>query len=211
MRRLALPLLLLSAVILSGADRPKRTYTDTPQRAFARLKRAVAKKDRAAEWALLSPGFKKRMNKRAGRVVDLADYEMARNANAKDPEIRQAERYLRSARMTVLRYTKGGQAQVSVRFGGPLFFGTSIRARMIHLELWRVEIHGETQPYWGFTGDRNLDAKYGPDGGVVIRSYDAKGKVTYEEKFAKKDVKKFTVFTKWFFDSFGKLEERFFQ
>lgn len=210
MRRLALPLLLMSAVVL-GAAKPKVSSTDTPRRAFARLKRAVAKRNYAAEWATLSPGFKARMNKRAGRTIDAADYETARRANQKDPEIRKAERYLRSASLSVLRYNKNGTAQVSIRFGGPLIFGTSVRARMIHLKLWRLEIKDETQPYWGFTNDRNLDADQAADGSVTIRSQDEKGKITYEETFPKERVKKFIVFTKWFFDHLGEMEDRFFQ
>lgn len=210
MRRLALPLILMSAVVLGGA-KPKVSSTDTPQRAFARLKRAVAKRNYVAEWATLSPGFKARMSKRAGRTIDAADYETARRSNRKDPEIRKAERYLRTANLTVRRYNKNGTANVSIRFGGPLIFGTSVRARMIHLKLWRLEIDGEAQAYWGFTDDRNLDADRAEDGSVTIRSRDEKGKITYEESFPKEKVKKFIVFTKWFFDHLGDMEDRFFQ
>ena len=64
-----------------------------------KLKRAVARKDRVAEWELLSPGFKRRLNRRLGRHVDVGDYTYARNAQRRNSQVRQAEQAIRGARI----------------------------------------------------------------------------------------------------------------
>ncbi len=210
MRRAALPLLLITAFLLAGADRPRKRRADTPQACLARLKRAVARNDFTGEWAVLSPGFKKRMSERAGRTIDIGDYVVFRRNQLKDPDIRKVQRFMRTARMGKVRYDGKGYASASITFGGPLFFGRSIRVRMVQHRLWRLEVKGDPQPYWGFVGDRALTAKKAKDGSYTIESKDAAGKVLFTETFKAADVRVYREFGKWFFDHFGKIETEFF-
>lgn len=212
MRRTALPLLLMAAFVLCGADGKTVTVDrrDTPVAALSRLKRAVAQRNYAAEWATVSPGFKSRMSERAGRTIDRADYEMFRREQRRDPQVRQVERFMRTARMSNVRYDGKGYANVTITFGGPLFFGRSLRVRMVNHHLWRLDVKGESQPYWGYKGSRLLSAKQNEDGSYTLTTQDDEGKVTWSQTFAASEVVRYREFTKWYFDHFGRMEREFF-
>lgn len=211
MRRILLSLLVLSTCWLSVAEGAKSNWVDKPQQALSRLKRAVARKDRAGEWAALSPTFKARMSKRAGRTLDFGDYTVFRDLQSKDKEVRQVEHFLRTARMSGVRRSGKGYVSANIRFGGPLFFGKTMRVRLIYLDLWRLEVKGESQPYWGFTKDRSIifeeDAA---TRAITLKTFDNHGKVSWQQTFAKDEITRFVEFKKWFFDGFGNAEQRFF-
>ena len=154
MRKTALVVIPLIALMLAGAGRsrtPRRAVqrAPTPQDTLMRLKRAVARGDRAEEWRTLSPGLKQRISRRAGRNVDVADYITFRNSNRRDPQIRQAEKYLRGAR--VLRtypYVEvidhEGLTMAVVSYDDHLFFGlTADRDAMPDLGLLAAGIDEE--------------------------------------------------------------------
>ncbi|MDJ0974893.1 MAG: hypothetical protein QNJ98_10575 [Planctomycetota bacterium] len=215
MRHIALPLLLAATFVLSGVDVEANTTVtvdrrDTPQAALGRLKRAVAQRNYAGEWATVSFGFKQRMNKRAGRTIDPSDYEMFRREQRRDPQVRQVERFMRTARMGRVRYDGKGYASATITFGGPLFFGRSIRVRLVNHHLWRLDVKGESQPYWGYKDSRLLSATRNKDGSYTIKSQNDKGEVEYSETFAASEVVRYREFTKWYFDSFGRMETQFF-
>lgn len=210
MRRAALPLLLMAAFLFCGAERARRARADSPQACLNRLKRAVGRNNFTGEWAVLSPGFKKRMSERAGRTLDVGDYVVFRRAQLKDPDIRKVQRFMRTARMGKVRFNGKGYANASITFGGPLFFGRSIRVRMVQHKLWRLDVKGETQPYWGFVGDKTLTATKGKDGSYTLVTKDDKGKVAWQQTFAASEVGRYREFGKWFFDHFGKIETEFF-
>ena len=216
MRKTALVVIPLIALMLAGAGRsrtPRRAVqrAPTPQDTLMRLKRAVARGDRAEEWRTLSPGLKQRISRRAGRNVDVADYITFRNANRRDPQIRQAEKYLRGARVNGIRYLGGGKAWVGIRFGNFLI-GKTVGVRMINHAFWSLRVRGEPQPYWGFVGDKSIEAYPAKDGSgsVTVVTRDNKGKITWQQKFEKKDVLSYGQYTKWYFDDFGQFEQQFF-
>lgn len=194
------------------ARETQRVREDKPSWLLTRLKRAVKSRDYAGEWATLSPGFKLRMNKRAGRTVDQGDYAAFRTSNRRDREVRQVERYLQGARLHSVRYIRGrpGYANAAIHFGGPLFFGKSIRIRIVKHALWRLEVAGEPEPFWGFVGDKRMPLTENADGSKTIQMLNDKGKVIWNQTFPKEQITRYFTFTKWFFDHFGAAEERFF-
>jgi len=179
-----------------------------PEETLERFKRAFAKRDHGAEWATLSPGFKLRLNKRAGRNVDVGDYIAARNAHRNDPRIRELEEWMGTAAITVLRYDSKGQALVTIRFGMPLLLGKEVTVTMIHHELWELWIKGESEPYWGFKGSRNIEVFQDPKTGVhTVRTKDARGKVTWQKSWPRSQVQAYRTLTRWYFHDFGQFEQ----
>ena len=212
MRYRLLVLLPVLALLMAGAGRRRRAVSTmpTPQQTLSALQRAVATRDRAGEWNTLSPGLKQRINKRAGRNVDVGDYTTFRNSNRQDPQVRKAEKYLRGARIKGLRYYGGGHAWVGIRFGGFLI-GKTIGVRMINHAYWELRVVGESQPYWGFEGDRSIEAtKSKTDGSWTVITRDAQGKITWQKTWPYKQVRSYRKKTKWFFNDFGQFEAEFF-
>ena len=210
-RLIVLPLMGLLLAGAGGARTPGKIFVrpPTPQDTLTQLKRAVARGDRAAEWATLSPGLKMRISQRAGRNVDVADYTTFRNANRSDAQIRQAEKYLRGARINGIRYLGGGHAWVGIRFGNFLI-GKTIGVRMINHQFWQLRVRGEAQPYWGFVGDKSIEAVPGKDGSYTLVTRDKQGKITWQQKFEAKDVLFYGTGTRWYFNDFGQFEQQFF-
>ena len=81
---------------------------DSPARCLSRFKRAFMRNDYSSEWGTLSPGFKRRLNARVGRVVDEGDYAAARQKHARDPQIRELRQWLPSAGLNGIRYRGDG-------------------------------------------------------------------------------------------------------
>jgi len=202
---LALPLFLLLADTATSAER-----TWTPQRTLQLLVRGVIRRDRALEWGTLSPAFKKRLNQMAGRNVDVGDYTTFRDSQRTDPQIRKMESIINTARITGLSYDGKGYASVIIRFGGPLFFGRSIRVQMVNHELWVLFIKGEREPYWGFKGDKAIEAVKGKDGAYTVITRTPDGKESWKQTFPKDKVARYLTKTRWYFNNFGAMEDQFF-
>jgi hypothetical protein len=208
---LPLSLLLAAAPLLlapsSATSAP--SIRGTPQQTLARFKSAFARGDHGAEWETLSPGFKLRLNKRAGRNVDVGDYITARNAHRKDPRIRELTEWMHTANITELRYDSKGRAVTTIRFGAPLLLGKDVTVTMVNHEHWELWIKGEKQPYWGFMGSRNIEVFQNPKTGVhTVRTKDARGKVTWQKQFPRAKVHAYRTLTRWYFDNFGQYEEQ---
>ena len=207
-----LVLLPVMALLLVGAGRGRRVRSTmpSPSATLQELKTAVARGDRAGEWNTLSPGLKQRINKRAGRNVDVGDYTTFRNSNRRDPNVLRAEKYLRGARIKGIRYYGGGHAWVGIRFGGFLI-GKTIGVRMVNHAYWELRVVGESQPYWGFEGDRSIEAtKSKTDGSWTVVTRDRAGKITWQNTWPYKKVRYYREKTKWFFNDFGQFEQEFF-
>jgi len=216
MRRSLVILLPLIALLVGGAGgrrtrqpRVAQPQMPTPHRTLQQLKNAVATKDRAGEWRTLSPGLKLRINRRAGRNIDVADYTLYRNSNARDPQIRRVESELRRARINYTRYHGAGRATVGIRFGGRLI-GKTIGVQMVNHAFWQLRVRGERQPYWGFVGDKSIKAVKGEDGSYTVQTRNRAGKVTWSQTWPAKDVLSYRTLTKWYFDNFGAFENEFF-
>lgn len=209
---IALPVLAL-CLCGAGGSRGRRRAAPaqpTPTATLQALKTAVARGDRAGEWATLSPGLKMRINREAGRNVDVGDYTTFRNAARRDPQIRQAEKYLRGARIKGIKYYGGGHAWVGIRFGGFLI-GKTIGVRMINHAYWELHVKGEPQPYWGFKGDKSIEArKSKTDASWTVITRDPRGKITWQQTWPTKDVISFQRKTRWYFNDFGAFEQEFF-
>ncbi len=205
---LVLALLVLPLVTPGAAD--GATIKGTPEQAITRMKAAFAKKDHGAEWETLSPGFKKRLSRKAGRNVDVGDYVAARNAHRRDPRVAELQQWMHTARATDIKYDNRGKAKVTIRFGAPLLLGKSVTVSMIHHELWELWIKGEKQPYWGFKGSKTIRVFRHPKTNVhTVQTMDAKGKVTWQKKFPAAKVRAYRTLTRWYFHDFGDYERQF--
>lgn len=198
---------LLATPALAAPRRSTRSVGPTPGHALMRLKRAVARGDRMAEWELLSPGFKRRLNRRLGRNVDVADYTHARNAQRRNSDVRQAEQAIRGAKIQRVRYPRQGHARISIWMGGPLMFGQSVTVGMIYLSRWELWVQGQRRPYWGFVGDPSMSYTLGEDGSYTLAMKDPSGKVVWQQMVPKHQVRAFRTMNNWYFDHLGKLEE----
>ncbi len=219
MRRvhLLLPLALLGLLAIdapSALGRGGRAAANrgTPAQTLSRFKRAFARNDYQGEWDTLSPGFKRRINKAAGRNVDPGDYAAMREKHRTDPRMRELRQWLPSARLSSIRYVKNrpGYANVSIRFGAPILLGRNISARMVNHELWELFVKGEQQPYWAFTDDKKMRVfRTRTENNYVEQSLDDKGKVTWQKVFKQTQIRSYRVATRWYFDGFGTLEDEF--
>ena len=206
--RISVTSMAIAVLVLLAGSEAAAVGGRSPQDALARLKRAVASGDRAGEWALLSPAFKRRLNRKAGRVVDLGDYSAIREIQRGDGQIREAEGALRNARVKKVRYDGRGFARVTLRVGG--FVGQYIEVGMVHHAHWELRVKGEPDPYWGFAGDKSIRAVRGKDGSYTVSTHDEKGKVVWKETFPKKKVVSFQRTSSWYFNSLGAVEDQLF-
>ena len=212
MRKLPLTLFICVATLVMGGMQhasARDASRDTVKKALERLKRAVRRSDHAEEWRSLSPDFRRRLSRQAGRNVDVADYAMFRKSRARDPNVRKLVSAMRTARVTRVRYDRKGRARVTIRFGGELIFGATTQVGMIQHRLWRLKVRGEPQPYWGYEGDWATKLVKGADGSYTVKTFNEKGVETYSETFPAKQVERYFTFTKWFFDDFGQAEQYF--
>jgi hypothetical protein len=210
MRRSALLLvclLPLVAIALGGARR--RPAGPSPYQTVEALKRAVARGNTAAEWATLSPGFKMRLNREAGRTVDVGDYDAFRREQRSDPEMREMERLIATCRVLKVDYDGQGQADVTIKFNKSALLGQSLKVRMIHHALWELWVKGETQPYWGFANSPTHKVYAHKDGSYTVRTLNRQGKVTWQQTFRRDQVVRFHRTTRWYFHNFGKAERQF--
>ena len=216
------PMLLLSVALLGlfaldpapvlarGGSRRAAQQYDRPGNCLARFKRAFMRNDRAGEWATLSPGFKRRLSRLAGRTVDVGDYSAARDKHHNDKRIRELRQWLPSAKLSSVRYRGDGYADVSIRFGAPIIFGQNVGARMVNHELWELHVKGESDPYWGFKGDQTIRVFRTREGNnYVVEMKDAQGKVTFRKQWKPEQIQGYRELNRWYFDGFGKMEEEF--
>ncbi len=208
---LPLCLLLASAPLLlapsSASSAP--SVRMKPEQTLERFKRAFSRGDHATEWATLSPGFKLRLNRRAGRNVDVGDYVAARNQHRKDPRIRELAQWMHTAHITNLRYDNRGRALTTIRFGAPLLLGKDVVVTMVNHEIWELWIKGEKQPYWGFVGRKDIEVFQNPKTGVhTVRTRNARGKVTWQKQWPRSKIHAYRTLTRWYFDHFGNFEEQ---
>jgi hypothetical protein len=201
----------LTAVLVGAAERaaPRDISRDTPKKALERLKNAVRRSNHTEEWRCLSPDFRRRLSRQAGRNVDVADYSMFRKSRARDRNVMKLVSAMRTARITRATYRKTGRARVTIRFGGELIFGATTQVGMIHHRLWRLHVKGEPQPYWGYEGDWATKIEKGPGGSYTVKTFNEQGVETWSETFAADQVERYYTFTKWYFDDFGQAEQYF--
>lgn len=194
----------------AAARKPAQPRADRPSNALFRFKRAFARNDRQGEWDSLSPGFKRRISRMAGRTVDVGDYSTMRDQHAKDPRMRELRQWLPSASLSRVKYRGDGYADVVIRFGAPIIFGQDMRARMVNHNLWELRIKGEPQPYWGFADDKSIRVFRTRTGNnYVVEMRDPKGKVTWRKQWKPEQIQGYREMNRWYFDGFGKLEDEF--
>ena len=207
---LALVVAALPLASLADAAPPQRRARprgELPKFALARLKRAVARRDAGAEWALLSPNFKRRLNRRLGRHVDLADYTHARQVQRRNSQVRDAEKALRGAKIQRVRRVAPGKVRMSVWMGGPLIFGQSVTVSLTYLARWELWVHGERQPYWGFARDPALSYTKDEEGNYTLISRNPRGRVIAQQMVPAHRVRSFRMVRSWYFDHLGELEQ----
>ena len=207
-RRLATILLPVLALLFAGAG-GEPANRETPMLTLERFKRAFASNDSAGEWDTISPGFKRRMSQRMGRNLDVGDYRAVREKHYRDPRIAELRQWLPSAHMTDIKYDGRGFADVIIRFGAPLILGENFQVKMVNHGLWELKIRGEAQPYWGFNDDKSIQAFFDrqtEEWLVVTR--DRAGKVVWQKRWPKA-AGSYRTLTRWYFESFGAMEETF--
>lgn len=210
MRRVPLLHLFVLPVVAFGlAGAGGAMAKPTPEQTVEALKRAVARGDRAGEWATLSPGFKLRLNEKVGRTVDVGDYEAFRREQARDPQIREMEQLLMTCRVLSVKYDGQGQAEVTIKFNKSAILGQSVKVQMIHHAHWELWVRGESQPYWGFVGSKSNEVVPHRDGSYTVRMRDKRGRVTWQQTFRADQVARYFQSSRWYFHDFGKAEEQF--
>lgn len=200
----------VSPVFARGGSRQAARRYDRPSNALARFKRAFMRNDYSAEWATLSPGFKLRLNRMVGRVVDEGDYAGAREKHRTEKRMRELRQWLPSAKIAGQRMRGDGYADVTIRFGAPIIFGQNVRVRMVNHELWELFVKGEEQPYWGFKGDKSIRVFRTRQGNnYVVEMKDANGKVTWRKQWKPEQIQGYREVNRWYFDGFGSMEREF--
>ncbi len=208
-RSLLLALALVPFVVseVTGAP-PPAPHQFQPTQTLQDLKTAFARGDKAEEWRTLSPGFKARLSKQAGRHVDVADYIHARNAYRNDPRVKELQQWIHTASMTRFHKFGNGKARATIRFGAAILVGKDVQVTMINHGMWRLTVRGD-QPYWGFMGDKRSEAIPHRDGSYTVVTRDMQGKVIFQKQIPANQVVNYFRFNKWFFDGFGNMEQEF--
>ena len=179
----------------------------TPQGTLEVLKNSVRRGDRAGEWDLLSPDLKRRISSRAGRNVDLGDYVTARESYRRDPQIRQAEGFLQTARITRVQNAGPNRVRARMNIAGP--FGMNAWVTMVRLDRWVLTVKDEAEPYYGFMGDQFIGIQQREDGGYEVWTRDQSGNETSRLEFLPDQVVSYRVVSEWYFDDLGGLENQF--
>lgn len=208
-RSLFIACALIAVFVVEAIAAPPAPRQFPPQNTLQQLKTAFARGDKGGEWRTLSPGFKARLSQKAGRNVDVGDYISARNAYRNDARIKELEQWIHTASMTRFHQFGGGKAKATLRFGAPLLVGKEIEVTMINHGMWRLVIRGEAEPYWGFDGDRRVQAVQQQDGSITVITRDTRGRVAFQNNYKRAQIQAYTKFNKWFFDGFGAMEQEF--
>lgn len=175
------------------------------------FKVATRRGDYPTEWSLLSPDFKRRMSRQAGRNVDEADYSVARRTMKKDTRVQIAESMLGSARVTGSKPLPDGRVELTVvaGIGGPL--GKTIQPVMIKITRWQLFVQGDPQPYEGYVDDPLIGIESLGDGGYTVWTRSSPTDPKSRETFSASEVKNFQSRAEWFIDGLGEMEQEFFQ
>ena len=202
----ALSCLILIATLQGCAARQATEPTRaTPSGTVEMFKMHARYGDRSGEWDILSPGFKRRLSAQAGRTVDVADYVHARDAYRGDPRVRAAEQLLQTAIVVNTEQLSPDRVRASIRTsGGPL--AQSGQIGMVRLQVWKLFVSGEPQPYSGYVGDPTFGATRGADGSFVI-TVDGQAVQTIPAA----QVTDYKVEALWYVDDLGGLEQQFMQ
>ena len=172
----------------------------TPEGTVAFFKKAASSKNYASEWATLSPAFKKRLSRSAGRNVDLGDYTFMRTKLQENPQVKFAESLIGFASIGSPS-VQGNRARLTV---GAL--GKSTDLGLVRLSKWELVIIGEeSQPYSGTIGDRAIRAEQQPDGSVVVHQAGLE-----PLRFQKNEIRSFREgVAEWYIDDLGQMESQF--
>lgn len=199
MKTLAIALTVLLIIPACGSVPATR---ETPEGTVEMFKAFNKRGDRAGEWDILSPGLKRRLSQRAGRNVDLADYETIIETYRKDTRVRLAETLLQTATVTDKQMVSEDTARVTIQAGGPL--GKSATVTMRRLMKWELQTVSDPEPYWGIVGDAAIQITRGADGSYTLSTPDG-----WTETFAASEVEAYNVSNQWYVDSLGELEGDF--
>lgn len=204
MRMIALSSVLLAFAAVGCMARQATAPTRaTPSGTVEMFKLHARYGNRAGEWDILSPAFKRRLSEQAGRTVDVADYVQARDMYRSDPRVQAAEQMLQTAIVTRTQSLGPDRVRATiVTSGGP--FSQSGAITMVRLQTWEVFVAGAPQPYSGFVGDPAFQAAKQSDGSFVIS---AEGRVV--QSIPADRVREYRVGSSWYVDDLGDLEKQF--
>ncbi len=199
--------LMSAAVLFSGciSQSSGPATRSTPAGTIESFKKAAARGDRRAEWDILSPNFKKRLSRQAGRNVDLADYITARNALRSDPQVRLAESMLKTAKVQRTEMQGENSAYLTIT-AGPLGVKKTARIHMVRMQRWELHVAGDDEPYSGIVGDSSSTYRRNADGGYTVS-----GSGGFSETFRRDEIRDFKTSTKWYVDDLGGMERQFMQ
>lgn len=199
MKSLTIALTILLIIPACGSGPATR---ETPEGTVEMFKLYNKKGDRAGEWDVLSPNFKRRISQRAGRNVDLADYETIIETYRQDPKVRLAETLLQTATVTDKQEIDENTTRVTIRAGGPL--GKSATVTMRRLMKWELKTTTDPEPYWGIVGDESIQLTRGADGSYTVGTGGG-----WSQTFAASEVESYNVSNQWYVDDLGELEGDF--
>ncbi len=206
-----LSLVLVSSFFLAACATTSGPRTrETPAGTVELFKFFEQKGDRAGQWDILSPDFKRRLSDQAGRNVDLADYEYIRNASRSDPRVRAAEEAVGTVSVQRVRPQGPNRAAVTVNVLGKLI-GKNATIGMVRLEAWELTTVDDPEPYWGIVGDPLIGIESTGDGGYVVWTRATPNGQKTRMTFPASQVKGYRSVSKWYVDDLGGLEEQFMQ
>jgi hypothetical protein len=203
---------LASALLLTGCLSPRQASPptrETPAGTVEMFKVHARQRNYAGEWDILSTAFKERINQKADRHVDAADYSQARVAAMRDSQAQLAEQALQTAIVTRTQQIDANTVTATVQTsGGP--FARSAQIRMVREQRWELFVTGQSEPYSGDVNDPSFTAERQADGSyhVVFRPERGDPQVT---PVPAAQVREYRTSSKWYVDSLGELESQFFQ
>ncbi len=200
---LAVSGLLFSACATTSGPRTR----ETPAGTVELFKYFASRDDRAGEWDILSPDFKRRLSEQAGRNVDLADYEFVRATSRKDARVRAAENALKTVKVRQVQAQGANRAAVTVNALGGLSKSATIG--MVRLQTWELLTIDDPDPYWGNVGDPLIGIESTGDGGYVVWTRATPNGEKTNMTFPASQVKSYQSVTKWYVDDLGGLEDQF--
>lgn len=192
---LVLPLLFGGCAVFGPATTPPggraQAGRGTPRGTHAAFKAMVAGDRWAAEWSLLSPQFKRRLNQIAGRSMGPEAYAEARRTVATKAQ-GDLKRLLDSAYAG--EEMLGPNAAIATLEAN----GDRWSARFVRLTRWELDVVDDPTPQGAFV--------IGPED-APLRAED--GSLTVGDRtYAREEIGAYRIRTQWYLDALGDLERQ---
>lgn len=198
---IGLAALLVAACATPTPVREVGLSRETPEATYEYFKTMARNNQWAAEWSVFSPNFKRMLNAEAGKVVDLGDYTMARQA----PMIAsngtsEMQMLLNSNLQGTAQHVGPDRAKVTISAGG-----RTISPTMIRLTKWEIKIRGTDEPASGVVSRPGDAIQVNEDGSITVRVQADPGVAAALRTIPREQIEGFAIKSEWYVDDFGGL------